>query len=390
VLLGSVRRSGDRVRIAARLVETATGYYLWSETYDRQVQDIFAIQEEIARSIVGTLTSALNRWSPAIAGRQTGSFEAYTYYLKGRHFAARRSPEGLRKAVECFEAAIAADERSALAHAGLADMYCLLADYGLMHPRDAMPRAKSAVLEALELAPHSAEAHCSYGLIRSLYDWQWEEAEAFYLRSLELNPGYATAHHWYAIDYLAMLGRFEQAEREISVACRLDPLSMIIQEGPAYLLTISRRYDEAIESFRDLIRRAPDFYKLYTSLGRAHSLKGDYGEAIGLLQKGRGLAGDVPNILGALGQTYALAGRPAEARGLLQELGALAAERYVPSTCFALIHAGLGENAEALQWLERGCEAHELPLTSLKVHPAYDGLRQEPRFDALLRTMRLS
>src|SRR5512139_2044890 len=349
VLMGSVRKAGDRVRIAARLVETATGYYLWSETYDRWIQDLFAIQEEIARSIAQTLSRTLaERRAPAVAGRQPGNLEAYTLYLKGRYFWNSRTPEGLRKGVECFEQAIAADEGSALAHAGLADAYCLLADYGLMHPREAMPRARSAALKALDLDPRSAEAHASYAVIRSLYDREWEEAEAFYRRALELNPSYATAHHWFAVDYLGMQGRFDEALREIEAARQLDPLSTIILEGKPYLLMLAHRYDEAIEECRELARLDPTYYKFYTAMGRAYTQEGDYAEAVAMLQKGRSMAGDLPNILGALGQTYALAGQPTEARRLLEELTRQSTQKYVPSSSFALIHLGLGEKDEAL------------------------------------------
>jgi serine/threonine-protein kinase len=314
VLMGSVRKAGDRVRIAARLVETATGYYLWSETYDRWIQDLFAIQEEIARSIAQTLSRTLaERRAPAVAGRQPGNLEAYTLYLKGRYFWNSRTPEGLRKGIECFELAIAADESSALAHAGLADAFCLLADYGLMHPSEAMPRARSAALKALDLDPRSAEAHASYALIRSLYDREWEEAEVFYRRALELNPSYATAHHWFAVDYLGMQGRFDEASREIEAARQLDPLSMIILEGKPYLLMLAHRYDEAVDLCRELTRLDPAYYKFYTAMGRAYTQKGDYAEAVAMLQKGRSMAGDLPNILGALGQTYAT-GRPARRR----------------------------------------------------------------------------
>jgi serine/threonine protein kinase/tetratricopeptide (TPR) repeat protein len=388
VLMGSVRKAGERVRIAARLVETATGYYLWSEAYDRQLQDLFAIQEEIARSIAGTLTRTLaDRRAPAAASRQPGNLEAYTLYLKGRYFWNKRTAEGLKKAIECFEQAIAADERSALAHTGLADAYCLLADYGLMHPREAMPRARSAALKALDLDPRSAEAHTSYALIRSEYDRQWEEAEAFYRRALELNPSYATAHHWFAIDYLGMQGRFDEAHREIDAARQLDPLSMIIREGKPFLLMLERRYDEAIDLCRDLAALDPTYYKFFTAMGRIYTQKGNYVEAVAMLQKGRAMAGDLPNILGALGQTYAFAGERAEARRLLEGLSEQSTRKYVPSTCFALIHAGLGENDQALGWLEKGAERRELSLSALKVHPAYDSLRHEPRFTALLGTL---
>ncbi len=388
-LVGSVRRANERVRITVRLVDASTGIHKWSQAYDRQIQDLIAVQEEIAREIVATLADSLSLRRPAALARRPGSAEAYNLYLKGRFHWNKRTNEGLRTGVECFEQAIAVDATSALAHAGLADALCLLVDYGFMRPRDAMPRASEAAQRALELDPRSAEAHASYGLIRAIYDWEWEEAEAFFHRALELNPGYSTAHHWFAIDFLSSVGRFAEAHDEIEQAHQLDPLSQIILEGHGYLLMLERRFDEAIAAYRNLLEFDPTFYKAYTSMGRAMVQQGAYRDGIAMLQKGRGLVGEMPSILGALGQAHALAGESGKAREILKDLSDLSAARYVPTTCFALVHAGLGELDRALGWLERGCDQRELPLSGLKVHPAYDALRGEPRFAALLRRLRL-
>ncbi len=384
ILVGSVRQAGERVRIAARLVQVSTGYYLWSETYDRQILDLFAVQEEIARAIAGTLERTLGGTHVRAARRGPASPEAYDLYLRGRFVGNQRTQSGLRRAVECFEQAIALDDALALAHAGLADALCLMADYGHMSPEEALPRARAAALRALELDPGSGEAHASYALIRCLYEWQWEEAEAFFRRAIELNPGYATAHHWLALDHLSVLGRFEEAQQELDLARQLDPLSLIIQEGKPYLLMLQRRYDEAIQGYRAFLEMDPGFYRAYTGSGRTLTQMGRYEEAIAMFEKGRSMAGEVPSILGALGQSYALAGRHAEARRLLDELSALARERYVPSTPFALVHAGLGEREEAIAWLEVGADRHDLPLTVINTHPAYDSLRDHPRFTALV------
>jgi TolB-like protein/tetratricopeptide (TPR) repeat protein len=391
VLAGTVRQARDRVRIAARLIEVASGYILWSETYDRRVEDVFAIQEEIAKAIVDTLTRALAGARPAgigLRGRPATNVEAYNLYLKGRFFWNKRTAEGLTRSVECFEAALAIDPQFALAHAGLADACCLLTDYGIMAPADVMPRARTAAIRALELDPRSAEAHASFAYVRSHYDWEWPEAEALYRRAIELGPGYATAHHWFGIDFLALLGRFDEAAEQADVAQQLDPLSLIIQEGRGYLLMLARRYDEAIDAYRSLVDLDPSFYKGYTSMGRATLHKGEYAQAIELLEKGRQLAGDLPSILGALGQARAMAGERDEAHRLLEALSAMSTRRHVPSTAFALIHAGLGEDDAALDWLEKGCALHELPVSAINVHPGYDSLRGHARFTALLRRMR--
>jgi tetratricopeptide (TPR) repeat protein len=204
---------------------------------------------------------------------------------------------------------------------------------------------------------------------------------------MEFNPGYATTHFWFSLDYLGMLGRWEEAFQEIEIALQLDPLSPIIREGKGMLLMLSKRYDEAIEEYRQTLDLDCFFYKAFTSMGRAYTQKGMYEEAIGMLQKGRSLSGDIPNILGALGQTYALANRPADARRLLQELAELAKRRHVSSTCFALIHLGLGEKEQALEWLETDVRGREMSLAGLKVHPVYDDLRGEARFQVMLRKL---
>jgi serine/threonine-protein kinase len=296
----------------------------------------------------------------------------------------------LLKGIECFEAAIALDPASAPALAGLADAYCLLVEYGLMAPATGMPRAREAALRALDADPRSAEAHASFGMIRGLYDWEWLESEALFRRALELDPGYATAHHWFAIDILAALGRFEEAHEEIESARRLDPLSLIIAEGHAYLFTLARRYDEAVAGFRGLLDLDPSYYKAYSSLGRAHVQQGRYDEAVTAFEKARELAGDLPSILAALGQAHGMAGRPEAARTLLARLRELeASDSFVPATSYALVHSGLGERDRALDWLEAALVRREMSLTLINVHPAYDALREEPRFAAIVRQLRL-
>jgi TolB-like protein/tetratricopeptide (TPR) repeat protein len=391
VLVGSVRSSGERLRVMAQLIDTSSGQYLWSETYDRQMPDLFAIQEEISRAIVKTLQIKLmDRPGAPVIRRGAYNLEAYNLYLKGRFQWNKRTGDGLNRGVHYFEQAIRVDPGFALGYAGLADAYSLLADYGLMNPGDIMPAAEAAARKALEIDPTLAEAHTSLASIRVSYFWEWAEAEVHYRRAIDLNPGYATAHHWLSVDFLAMLGRIDEAMLEIEIAQHLDPLSPIIREGKGFLFMLSKRYHEAIQEYRQMLEMDCFFYKGFTAMGRAYTQLGMYEEAITMLQKGRSLSGDIPNILGALGQTYALASRPAEARRLLEELSELAKRRHVPSSCCALIHLGLGERERALEWLENGCQKREGPMVALKVHPAYDDLRGEPRFQALLRKIGLA
>jgi len=252
-----------------------------------------------------------------------------------------------------------------------------------------MPMAKAAAMRAIELDPTLGEAYASLGLIRSLYEWEWADAKMLYERAIELNPGYATAHHWLGVDWYALRGQFDQARVEIEAALQLDPLSSIIREGQSFIPFLERRYEESAAGYRQLVADDPSFYKGYTSLGRVYAQQGKFLDAIRMLEKGRSLAGDIPNILGAMGQVYALGGEPERARDLLAQLEQRQKTAWVPSSVFAIVHLGLGENDRALDWLERGCRQHELPMAAVKVHPVYDGLREMPRFQAILRDLKM-
>ncbi len=390
VLTGSVRQAGDRLRIVAQLLSTSTGVYLWSETYDRRLEDIFAIQDDIAHAIVSRLEVGLGLARRPVRAATSYNLEAYQMYLHGRAHWNQRTLSGIQRSIEYFRRANAIDPLFALPHAGLADAHALLADYGYERPADVIPTAKSAALRALELDPSLAEAHSSLGLLSALYEWKWAEAEAHFRRALQLNPGYATAHHWLSTDLLALVGRLDEGFTEIDVAHQLDPLSPIIHEGRGYLYMLARRYEESAAHHRLMRAAHPNFYKSYTSLGRTLLQMGLYREAIEHLQKAREMGGELPSILGAMGQAYGLEGNSAEATRILNRLNEMSRGRYVPSTCFALVHLGLGERERALEWLELGIDQREFPLTSVGTHPAYDSLRQEPRFRMILERLGLA
>jgi TolB-like protein/Flp pilus assembly protein TadD len=387
LVVGTVRRSGARLRVIAQLVDVCSGQYLWSETYERQVEDLFAIQEEISASIVRSLKLRLAAPAAGAGLPSARNIDIYDLYLRGRYHWNKRTQDGLDKAIQLFEQVIELDPQFAPAYSGLADALSLRVDFGMgpLTPRQTMPRAKAAAFRAIELDPTLAEAHTSLGSITGLHEWKWAEAEHYYRRAIELNPSYATAHHWYGCDYLMLMGRFDEALREMETARRLDPLSPAVNESLAYVLLVARRYDEALEKQLELQELDPFYYKAYTGIGRTYIQQGLYPQAIEMLSKGRSLAGDVPFVLGALGQAYALDGREPEARAILATLEAMSQARYVPANTLALIHCGLGENARALDWLEEGYQRAELPLSALGVHPAYDALRGEPRFRALLK-----
>jgi tetratricopeptide (TPR) repeat protein len=260
-----------------------------------------------------------------------------------------------------------------------------LSDYGVMHPREAMPLAEVAAQRALELDPASAESLSALAFIRSIFDWNWREAEALYRRAIAINPGYAKARHWFGVDALALLGRFDEAEAEVQLARQLDPLSLILSEGIGYVLMLRGDYERAADEFRQIMGLDSGFYKAYSGLGRVFSLMGNYDDAITMLQKAQSMAGDIPSIVGALGQVLALSGRPEQARECLRKLEQMSRSRHVQSAAFAILHLGLGEIDQCLTWLETASEQHESQIVALKVHPVYAPLRSEPRFKAVLQ-----
>jgi len=391
VLTGSVRIAESDLRVRVQLIDAGTGVYLWSETYDRKLQDVFAIQEEIARAIVRTLRVQLvGKQEGLLAPRTRTSVTAYDWYLKGRYLWHRRTPDEMQHSIQCYQNALAADPNSALAYAGLADSYSLLVDYGLMRPAQGLPKAKAAAEKAIALDPLLAEPYVSLAYIEGLHQWEWGDAERLYLRAIALNPGYATAHHWLGTDHYASLGRFEEAEAEVEIAIQLDPLSSIILEGRSFLQMLRGHYEVAIEGYRELAQLDPTFYKAYTSMGRAFAQMGRYPEALENLERGRKMVGDVPNILAALGQVCGLSGDRERAHEFLAKLERQSTERYVPQASFAILNLGLGNRQKALDHLEMGCELRELAICFIKVHPVYDSLRSEPRFQALLRRLRLA
>jgi serine/threonine-protein kinase len=383
VLRGSVRRTEERVRVTAQLIDAESGAYLWSEAYDRQLENVLAIQEEMARAIVATLQLNLD-WRESGLPHRAANRDCYNLCLQGRFHATKRTPEGLRQSVICFERAIEADESSADAWANLADSYSLLADYGSEDPANVVVKAKVAAERALVLDPQSAEAHVSLAFIRCSYEWDWNSADSLYRRAIELNPGYSRAHHWYGSDFLALLGRFDEALAEARTAHHLDPLSPIIMEGIGFVRMLQRDYEASLNEYQKLLELDPLFFKAYSAMGRVLSFMGRYQESLANFERARSLAGDVPNILSATIQTLAAAGFVWEARSLLDHLHAMAKTQWVPSASFAIAQMGLGDHQAALTYLEAACDKKEHAVLGLKVQPLFDPLRSEPRFQALL------
>ncbi|MBL8175637.1 MAG: tetratricopeptide repeat protein [Bryobacterales bacterium] len=388
VMEGTLRRSGSRVRIGAQLVDTATGLYVWAGSYERQARDLLAMQEELAQAIGQALHVRLADGHPGLRKAQPRT-DAYTLYLKGRHALARRTEEGMRQAALFFEQATREAPEFALAHAGLADCHLLLCDYGFERGESGFVKARAAVQRALELDPLLAEAHVSLASILTSYDWAFERAEWHFRRAIELNPGYAAAHHWYGVDFLALLNRMSEAEQELCIALELNPLDPIVTASAAHIDLLKRDYGKAEERYRKLIREAPDFPKGWSGLGRLYATVGRYEEAIAMLEKARFLTGEEHSVQAVLGQVYGKCGEEGKARQVLAFFREEARRRHVATQRFALVHLGLGEKSEALDHVEAGFQRREGWLISIGLHPAYDDLRGEARFEAVVQGLGL-
>ncbi|MFN2566009.1 MAG: protein kinase [Gemmatimonadaceae bacterium] len=387
VLEGSVRRAGNRLKVTAQLINAADGYHLWSETYERETRDVFAIQEEIAEAIVRTLKVKLTGADRARLVRQdTPDPEAYNLYLKGRYHWNRRTEEALKTAIPYFEQAIAEDRTFALAHAGLGDSYTLLVRYGALPPREGMPKAKAAALAALAIDSALAEALTTLAYVRLHYDWDRVSAEREFERAVALNPGYATAHQWYA-RYLTAVGRFDDAVRAVRRAQDLDPLSVIITAAVGYAYYFARDYDRAIAQCRKALEFDPNFSRAHYNLGLVYEQKSMFGEAIAEFQRAVALSGNTPTplYLAALGHAYARSGRRDDASKVLRELGELSKRRYVPPYHTAVVYVGLGETDRMFEWLKKAYDERSEWLVYLHVEPVFDSLRSNPRFADLVR-----
>ncbi|MCI0698135.1 protein kinase [candidate division KSB1 bacterium] len=388
VLEGSVRKAGNRLRITAQLVNVEDGYHLWSEKYDRELEDVFAIQDDITRTIVNTLKIKLISGQEApLIKRYTENFEAYNLYLKGRYFWNKRYEGGLQQAVQYFNQALEKDPAYALAYSGLADCFIILGFYTYLPPKEAFPKAKALAQKALEIDDALSEAHTSLGFVKWAYDWDWLAAEQEFKRAIDLNPGYATAHLWYAV-FLMPMGRTEESLAEIQRAQELDPLSLVINSSHGWLLHFARQHDKAVDQGLKTLEMDPNFSTVHIHLGWIYEQQSRYDEAIMEFQKGISLLGDDAfNVVPAC--THAMSGRTDEARKILQEVSALSKERYVSRYFTAAVYVGLNEKDQAFEWLKKAYEERDGWLVFLKIDPRCDRLRSDPRFTDLLKKVGL-
>jgi TolB-like protein/Tfp pilus assembly protein PilF len=389
VLEGSVRKSGNKLRITVQLVDAQKEEPLWSQEYDRDFEDVFAVQRDIAHRVADALrVEVLQGEERGIRKRATENTEAYDLYLKGRYFWNKRTVEGLKKAIDLFRSALKKDRGFARALTGASDAYASLAFLEFVRPRAAFPRARAAAEKALSIDGELAEAHNSLGFVRFLYDRDWVGAEREFRKAIQLNPNYAPAHHNYA-DYLKAMARFDEALAEITRAQELDPLSLAISTGVGHVLYLSRQYDKAILQYRAALELDPNFVLAHLWFGRPYLQKGMYTEAISELRKAVELSGGSTISLSTLGHAYASAGERDEAKKILVRLRERSRRQYVPSYWVALIYTGLGDKTKAFHWLRRAYREHSSWLAWVKVEPRFDVLRSDKRFSSLLQSMGL-
>jgi serine/threonine-protein kinase len=389
VLEGSVRQQGRRLRISARLTSTDDGRHLWSERYDREVADVFAIEDEIARTIVQTLRATLlgSVGDPTPRPR-TQNTRAHALYLKGRYAWSQRTPEGVAQAVAYFEQAIAEDPGYALAYTGLSDAHALHLDYTAMPVAEGFARAKEFAYKALALDEELAEAHTSLAWVLFIYDWDWPAALRHFDRAVEVSPGYATAHQWRAFPLLA-LGRAGEGLAAIRTALELDPTSVPIRRSMGWACYYTRHYDDALDHLRRAIALNPAAEETHRVRGLVHLLRGAYGEAEAAYREALALTEDSAYAAAGLGATLARAGRGAEARAVLARLEERARTQYVSSVPFAILHLALGDIDRTFAAIERAHAERRGWMAYLRVDPMLDPLRGDPRFEEWLRRMRL-
>jgi TolB-like protein/DNA-binding winged helix-turn-helix (wHTH) protein len=381
VVEGTIVKSGDRVRVDAQLIEAADDRDLWAESFEREAQNLVGLEDSVAQAIAESIRANL---SPAERARMRAAGpvdpQAYEDYLWGRYYWNKRTPEGLRRALEYFEQATKKDPNFAGGYAGLADCYVLLSDYHVAPAQEAFPKAEAAARRALELDPRTFTAHAALGDFHFRYDWDWGAAEKEYRQAIALNPNYADGYHRYA-EFLVMMGRFNEGLKASEKAAALDPLSLIVQADRAWFLYLARRDGEALEALERMIKHGPSFPLAYFYLGEVYEQQHQYAKSLAAFRKADELSGGQSGAIG-VAYTDALAGRRRQASRVEHSL-----ERWSvpPEVGIAVVYGALGENDRAFRWLKRAYRDRNDALIYLKVLPLFDPLRDDPRYSAMLR-----
>ena len=388
VLEGSVRKAGNRIRVTAQLVKAADGFHLWSERYDREMTDVFAIQDEIAASITEELRSSLT--GPRPAEQPATNVAAYEAYLEGNHHWYRFTPSSTAQALACFERAVAIDPSFALAHAGLADYYFVIGAMGLAEPAAVFRRAATEAARAVQLDPARAEAHSTQAMILALLDYDWPASERAFRRALELNPGSSHVRFPYAFWYLRTHGRLEEAMAEMNRVLEHDPLSPAYHFGKVSLLLLQRRFEAAEEASRRILEIDPTYGLGLIGLANALGARGHFDQALGVAEKLVAMQGGWAIPIQTMAELHAMAGNTAEARRFLEQLQELARHSYVGADGFAMIYALLGDFDNAFAWMNKAVDCRDPGILILKTRFVFDGLRQDSRYAALLRRVNLA
>jgi len=383
LLEGSVAKAGNKLRITAQLIQASDGNHEWSDTYDREMQDIFAVRSEVAQQVAATLkVRLLGEEKKQIDKKPTENLEAYNLYRQGRFYADKLSEEGM-KALPFFQQAIEKDPHFALAYAGMADNYVIAAD-AIIPPREAFSKAKEAALKAIELDDSLAEAHASLGLVHYHYDWDWPAAEQELKRAISLNPQSAQSYTLYT-HYLAGMGRYDEAKKYGARALELDPLSLSAHWFLGWGAIHAGRSDEAIGFFSKALELDPDNPWTRWFLGRAYLLSGNSSRAIEEMETGLRFGPDDPLGLGFAGYVYAVTGRRADALKILQRLDELQKRRFISTISRVYVYAGLGDKDKAFEWLEKAYEERSDSLAWFRFDPESKSLQSDPRFAVLMR-----
>ena len=386
-LAGRVLQRGNLLIIRAEMVDANDGSHLWGEQYRRRLSDIFTIEEEISREISDKLRLRLSgAQKKQLTKRYTENTHAYQLYLKGRFYWNKRTEAGLTRGIEYFRKAIERDPRYALAYAGLADSYNILASYSALSPKEAFPKAKEAAARALELDDKLAEAHAALAFVKFGYDWDWVEADRGFKRAIQLNPGYSFAHNFYAV-ILPALGRFNEAFAQIKKAHDLDPLSLPINTNLGWLLYLARRYEESIQQYLKTIELDDGFALAHRRLAQTYQQTQRFSEADAEFRKAVALSGEDVELISARGHFYAVVGEHDKADEALKQLESLSRMRYVPAYLVARIHVGFGNVDRVFELLEQALEERYGYLAYLQVEPMWDGIRDDPRFVELVRSV---
>jgi len=389
VLEGNVQKSGDHIRVTARLINVADGASLWAGTFDEKMTDVFAVQDAISQKVADALALRLSgEEKERLTRRYTDNVEAYQLYLTGRYHWAKLTPPDIRKAIEFFQKAIELDPKYALAYFGLAEANRSLSINADVPSKDCLPQAKAAAIKALEIDDSLAEAHASLSFSLIWYDWDWEGAVREAQRAIALNPN--SAHSHFALAHvLADQGRHDQALAEMARARELDPVFLLYRALEGMLFHHARRDAEALDRLQKAVDLDANFWVTHLMLGKVYTQQRKYPEAIEEFGKARELSHGNSEAIASIGYVAALAGDKLKAQAVLDELKALSNEHYVPPVNVALVLSALGETNEALAWLEKGCAERDVRLTLLKVDPRWDSLRSDPRFIAILKRIGL-